>query len=211
MKNSIPCYKIFMENSKLVLVHSEHVDHIVHNSDKDQIETYRDNFNWQERIEYLEKNDGAIMIVHSDNIDQLWQSFQNEYSLIAAAGGLVTNKEDKILFIYRRKMWDLPKGKMEDGEEIKETAYREVQEECGLKNLEMGEFLIKTYHTYRNKKGKRKLKTTYWYHMQSDDKPTPQTEEDIELCEYLSLKEFMSKSRKVYSTIWQVLDSYQLR
>ena len=32
---------------------------------------------------------------------------------VKAAGGLVMNKEGKLLFIYRKGIWDLPKGKVD--------------------------------------------------------------------------------------------------
>lgn len=210
MNTSIPYFSIFMDNSKLILIHTDHLGYMISNNDQMWVEKYKNPNQLQDFIEILENKDGSHLIVHNNDLEELWKVFQSRYSLISAAGGLVTNSKDKILFIYRRKMWDLPKGKMEKGEEIADTAMREVQEECGLNKLELVHFLVKTYHTYQNRKGDRKLKTTYWYHMKSDDKPIPQTEEDIELCEYLSLKEFMDKPRKVYTTIWQVIDKFQL-
>mgnify|MGYP003148665844 FL=1 len=34
---------------------------------------------------------------------------------VKAGGGLVINKEGKLLFIFRKGIWDLPKGKMDFG------------------------------------------------------------------------------------------------
>ena len=59
--------------------------------------------------------------------------------MVEAAGGLVYNKEDELLMIFRNGKWDLPKGKKEKGEEIESCAKREVQEECGVRNLEITE------------------------------------------------------------------------
>jgi 8-oxo-dGTP pyrophosphatase MutT (NUDIX family) len=35
---------------------------------------------------------------------------------IVAAGGLVFNENKELLMIYRRSKWDLPKGKLDEGE-----------------------------------------------------------------------------------------------
>ena len=52
--------------------------------------------------------------------------------VIKAGGGLVLNPRNEILMIFRRGFWDLPKGKLDDGETIMECAIREVMEETGL-------------------------------------------------------------------------------
>ena len=53
------------------------------------------------------------------------------FTQIPAAGGVVIRNE-KILFIFRNGKWDLPKGKIDNGETAKEAAIREVAEECGI-------------------------------------------------------------------------------
>jgi hypothetical protein len=70
--------------------------------------------------------------LYHENTDKLWQDFTSCFRIIEAAGGLVWNPRGEILFIYRRGKWDLPKGKVDVGEEINEAAVREVKEECGL-------------------------------------------------------------------------------
>jgi 8-oxo-dGTP pyrophosphatase MutT (NUDIX family) len=52
--------------------------------------------------------------------------------IIKAGGGIVVNEQNEVLLIYRRGKWDLPKGKLDDGETIEECALREVKEETGL-------------------------------------------------------------------------------
>ena len=87
---------------------------------------------------------------------------------------------NEFLFIFRGCKWDLPKGRVEKGEKIKETAVREVQEECGISNVIVHEFLITTHHIfYYNEK--IKLKETHWFQMKSYDRVilTPQLEEGI--------------------------------
>src|SRR5690349_14410386 len=56
---------------------------------------------------------------------------RSKFKVVKAAGGLIRKKE-KFLMIYRLKKWDLPKGKREKNEKYKQTAVREVQEECNI-------------------------------------------------------------------------------
>jgi len=100
-----------------------------------------------------------------------------------AAGGVVLNSDaGTILLIKRNGVWDLPKGKLEEGESIPECAVREVEEETGLKDLKIISSLCETYHEYKED-GKLIGKTTYWYLMNGEDIQkqvlTPQTEEGI--------------------------------
>ncbi|HLS12064.1 MAG TPA: NUDIX domain-containing protein, partial [Flavobacteriaceae bacterium] len=100
--------------------------------------------------------------------------------VVIAAGGMVYNSKQQILFIKRNNRWDLPKGRVEKNERLEDAAIREVEEETGVKDLELGEFITKTYHVFKRNK-KWKLKVTYWYEMHSDyqGKLKPQKEEGI--------------------------------
>ncbi|HAO45514.1 MAG TPA: NUDIX domain-containing protein [Panacibacter sp.] len=102
---------------------------------------------------------------------------------IIAAGGLVTNNNNDLLMIFRRGKWDLPKGKLDEGETIEQCAVREVAEETGITNLELGGLLGITYHEYFDKYVNADvIKETHWYSMKATGNETfiPQTEEDIE-------------------------------
>ena len=83
------------------------------------------------------KNDGKLkhLVFLTPTPDQDFESFKNNFELIIAAGGKVSNTEGKVLFIFRLGKWDLPKGKVEDGETLEVSAVREVEEECGISNL----------------------------------------------------------------------------
>lgn len=101
---------------------------------------------------------------------------------VIAAGGLVQNDYGEILIMFRRGVWDMPKGKLDAGESIEQCAVREVEEETGLQNVELGKFIHTTYHEYWDKWTKRQLlKETHWYAMRiyGNQKLVPQTEEDI--------------------------------
>ena len=110
----------------------------------------------------------------------LLKTITKSVTLIKAAGGLVKNQNAEHLFIYRNGKWDLPKGKVERNEKVKEAAVREVEEECGIKVDKLGDKICKTYHVYTNK-GDLVLKKTHWFDMKCMDteKLKPQTEEGI--------------------------------
>ncbi|MBP6811205.1 MAG: NUDIX domain-containing protein, partial [Saprospiraceae bacterium] len=132
-------------------------------------------------LDLLDKNKNirAVVLYHPD-LEVLWADFQACFKVLEAAGGYVLNGQGELLVFYRRGSWDLPKGKIDKGETPEQAAVREVQEETGLLNIDLGSFLAHTYHTYEEK-GKRILKKTWWYRMQTTDTQlVPQTEEDIE-------------------------------
>ena len=67
-------------------------------------------------------------IIFDKDFEKMKASFFRHFHLIQAAGGLVKNKNEEILMIFRRGKWDLPKGKLDENETIKECAKREVEE-----------------------------------------------------------------------------------
>ena len=102
---------------------------------------------------------------------------------IIAAGGLVTNENNELLMIFRRGKWDLPKGKLDDGETIEQCAVREVEEETGIGNVELGDLIGLTFHEYFDRWiNDEAIKETHWYEMKvkGSPTPTPQEEEHIE-------------------------------
>ncbi len=116
---------------------------------------------------------------------------------ISAAGGVVFDIRDNrpvVLLIYRNKVWDIPKGKLEKGESIAMCAAREVAEETGTELPIIVSELGTTYHEYEQKK-KLYGKTTYWYAMvfPRAQELTPQTEEGIEQIEWVALDEAIKK------------------
>lgn len=127
------------------------------------------------------------VILYDPDISRIWGLLQEFLHTIQAAGGLVINLLGELLLIYRRGKWDLPKGKLDKGEDLKACALREVQEETGLSDLALKKPLLVTYHTY-SEKGELILKESHWYlmHHNGQEKLVPQTDEDIEKCEWVA-------------------------
>ncbi|MEO8235716.1 MAG: NUDIX domain-containing protein [Flavobacterium sp.] len=119
-----------------------------------------------------------------------------------AGGGLVYNKNGAVLFIFRNGKWDLPKGGIEKGELIEDTAIREVEEETGVTGLTITGKLQKTYHIFK-RNGKYKLKITHWYEMKTDFEGTPtgQIEEGIEKVAWLNPNEIKEALKNSYENI----------
>ena len=158
-------------------------------------------------IDLLEKNSTFdAIIIYDDEVKRLYKDFKSLFKTIKAAGGVVTNDKGETLLIFRRAHWDLPKGKIEEGEKKKVAAVREVQEETGLQEVNLGDYIGKTYHTYRNRKNRRVLKLTYWYLMQTTDSQlVPQAEEDIEEAVFVDVSTFFQQPKKVFGNIIDVL------
>ncbi|MFS4494166.1 NUDIX hydrolase [Maribacter sp. 2308TA10-17] len=123
----------------------------------------------QEAIDALRKKKLKEAYIYHPNHEEILKKFTNKIPLEVAAGGVVTNKKGKVLFIYRNDKWDLPKGKLDKGESIEECALREVEEETGVKKLKIENFLQTTYHVFK-RNGTYKLKEVHWYAMKTSYK-----------------------------------------
>src|SRR6266705_2665739 len=118
---------------------------------------------------------------------------------------LKKNEENKILMIFRRGKWDLPKGKLDGGEKLEDCAIREVEEETGLKNVKLHSPLTVTYHTY-HEGTKYILKQSHWFMMSvtGDQQTIPQTDEDIfeiHWVEQTNINDYLSKAFPLISDI----------
>lgn len=138
-----------------------------------------------------------------------FESYKQDKIIIEAAGGLVFNHQNDLLMIYRRGVWDLPKGKVDDGETLEQCAVREVMEETGLQHIQLIEFLTTTYHTYKQK-GITILKPSHWFKMVSsvEEILIPQTEEDITQIKWMSKAEAYEVKNKMYPTIRLIVEQY---
>jgi len=128
---------------------------------------------------------------------------------IIAAGGVVRNEAGEILLQLRKGKWDLPKGKLDEGESIEECAVREVEEETGLRNIQLGELIGTTFHHY-NEKGAEYEKETFWYDMRvsGEQELVPQIEEDIHDLKWVKERELAPYLKNTYDNIIDIIEKY---
>jgi 8-oxo-dGTP pyrophosphatase MutT (NUDIX family) len=145
---------------------------------------------------------------HND-LEALKEAFWKHFTLVQAGGGLVLNENDEILMIFRRGSWDLPKGKLDEGETIEECAVREVKEETGLVDVRLKNPLLVTYHVYRERE-ETILKESHWYRMKAsgDTELIPQAEEQITDIRWASLEEAIELARNSFPSIKDVLQAF---
>lgn len=136
--------------------------------------------NFLEALDYLEDKNVPGVIIEEHDAEALMAHMGEYFTIVQAGGGVTYNDKGEILFIFRRGKWDLPKGKLDKGENLEECALREVSEETGVQGLSSQGLVIGTWHIYKER-GSNLIKYTEWYRMKTSDsrKLKPQTDEDI--------------------------------
>lgn len=199
-------YKVFIDNKELVFVESW-----LKKSKKRTLVVRFDDFEKTKDILNLrsELAESKRLVVVCEDLDAQFSRTFHKFKKISAAGGVVRRKSS-ILAIHRLGKWDLPKGKIEKGEDPETAAYREIEEECGISGMHIISRITETYHTYEMN-GSKFLKRNYWFYFiyKGDKKLIPQTEEDISVAKWVKingLKEFESDS---YASILEVLKQWR--
>lgn len=143
----------------------------------------------------------------SEKNHELKAFIKSKFKVIEAAGGVV-EKDGKLLLIFRQKKWDLPKGKIDKGENRKSCAVREIEEETGVQVSITGK-ICHTWHTYMSNK-RYVLKKTYWYAMRSmnDENMAPQADEGIDEVRWMMLSEIRAALYGSYRSIRVVIQEY---
>jgi 8-oxo-dGTP pyrophosphatase MutT (NUDIX family) len=168
-------------------------------------------FNFAGFYKSLAATTGKTYLLLDADPKALFKKIRKSCLIIKAAGGLVVSNKGNYLFIFRNKKWDLPKGKVEKGEKMKEAAQREVEEECGVKIWSNDEKLCKTFHVY-TLGNKIVLKKTNWYSMtvKGEPKLIPQKEEGITKANWLNKTELAPVLANTYPSIMDVLEAAEL-
>ena len=152
-------------------------------------------------VKYFQNKIQKAYLYHPDE-REIMKVLKTKIPVNKAGGGLVYNKNGEVLFIFRNGKWDLPKGGTDKGEEIEDTAMREVEEETGVNGLSISKKLQKTYHIFK-RNGVYKLKITHWFEMQStyDGIPVGQAEEGIEKVEWKNPQQIKEALKNSYENI----------
>jgi 8-oxo-dGTP pyrophosphatase MutT (NUDIX family) len=150
----------------------------------------------------------AGVVLHN-KLNELKKAFFKNFTPIEAAGGIVQNESNQLLFIKRLGKWDLPKGKIEKGEKEDAAAIREIEEETGVKNLTLKNKIGETYHTY-TAFGKHFVKTTHWYYLTcaNEQQLIPQTEEDITAIQWVDKTDMLTQLNNTYPSIKDILNAF---
>lgn len=106
-------------------------------------------------------------------------------SEILAAGGVVVDRETGklcVLLVHRPSYddWSFPKGKLDAGETVEETALREVREETGLGCRIIRDLAVIRYRSRTRTKGRLRPKAVHYFLMErvSGDIQVPGDEVD---------------------------------
>jgi len=198
--NIAQMYKIYINQNVLVISQLDNSSQeVLHNASN----------NSESAVLTISKEE-IINIIGQKNIicanpTAVFKQLKQQFTLINAAGGLVKNSQSEYLFIFRRGKWDLPKGKLDEGEDFETAAIREVQEECGITHIELGDLYHLSYHIYEENNDWI-LKQTNWYLMKSEEKNLiPQLEEGITQTAWLPTSQFEKVRENTYASIDEII------
>ena len=129
-------YKVFIENREVNFTDSDY------NSENTNLFFFHSHHSiLMDLMPFILKvsENEVIVVVMCDVASSLKRIF-SEFTYIEAAGGIVEHNKN-FLFIKRNGFWDIPKGKLDIGENFEIAAEREIEEECGLTDLKLNSFI----------------------------------------------------------------------
>lgn len=201
-------YKVFVNNKPIIITDDQY---LVDNNIAHKVLTNYTEQELRAAIDELQyKNNYKVVYIVCTNLKQEWKDFNKYFTMIDAAGGLVKNTDSKYLFIKRNGYWDMPKGKVEKDEKIKDAATREVEEETGISNLTIHTEIGCTYHIFISH-SKFYIKRTYWFEMtyQGNQTLVPQISEGIVQAEWINYDDILySVLPNTYSNINHIVSTF---
>lgn len=150
----------------------------------------------------------------SEPSEQRGREYRPDRSIVPeiAAGGVVRHPSEPCLLLLhdeKEDRWCLPKGHLEAGETLEKCAVREVEEETGLRDVEVrGELGEVSYRFYDPKRDVNVSKVVYFFLMRSASASLPSGPVRdhtvvFDRAEWVSLQEAMA--RVPYPTDLEVL------
>lgn len=160
-----------------------------------------------EDLAHLVGNSSGFQIISLTPLLSM-NSFFAAFKSIRTAGGLVEDKQTRsFLWMTRLGFLDLPKGKIEKGEDTLTAAIREIQEETGLcGHFEPVKPLHNTYHVYKFKE-RSIFKENHWFHLNYSGSTLvqPQTEEGISAVFWLDEAQWRQRLQETYPGLREML------
>lgn len=156
---------------------------------------------------FLLHQQSYVVVLSEEHLEAFMEAFTAHFRVERAAGGVVRNEGKGFLVIRRFGHYDFPKGHVEAGETLEQTAVREVGEETGLPDAEITGKLPVTYHVFSHN-GEYVLKQTQWYAMRSsyDGPLRMQTEEQITDARWMTPAELRSVYAGFFPSLQVLLD-----
>jgi 8-oxo-dGTP pyrophosphatase MutT (NUDIX family) len=197
-------YKVFIENRPIIFTQKNTKQRKSYSIAADMVESIE-----KDLLPVLHSitEDQELYVICEDEKTELDRLFKS-YEKISAAGGIVRRK-NKLLFIKRNGFWDIPKGKLDDGESPEDGALREIEEECGISGMQIQNLIIETYHTYLYN-GIPTLKRTFWYAIDytGTKEVQGQLEEGITKVKWYKKDDLKKIRQKTFASIVEVIDAY---
>lgn len=134
-----------------------------------------------------------------------------------SSGGVVFRRRDNnteiaLIAVKEGKVWCLPKGLVEKGENIARTAHREVKEETGLDG-KIIKLIDNIHYFYASKEGgetKRIFKIVYFFLMENTGGDVKEHDSEVNDCRWFPIDEAIEKveykdEKRILSMVSEIL------
>jgi 8-oxo-dGTP pyrophosphatase MutT (NUDIX family) len=204
-------YKVFFNDREIVIAARGNTPSFKEIATVENLNSVEGVKNWFQ--DFAASNIKSSILLHPSP-ERFWNDlFLAVFTQIPAAGGVVI-RDEKLLFIFCKNKWDLPKGKIDRGETAQEAAIREVAEECGINGHQITKALQSTYHIfkspYEDTFGQWILKETFWFEMNYEGSQSghPETGENITEIRWFAKNELDEVLANTYENLKSVISIY---